>query len=55
MKYFFTRNRDHLITPFECDLYVFVKLKRYYPQVSSKMDRKLIACIRRVTLDALWS
>ena len=43
------------MTPFECDLCVFVKLKRRYPLAASEMDRKLVACIRRVTLDAFWS
>jgi len=49
------RNGDHMMVAFECDLCVFVKLKGRYPIVNSSKDRKLIACIRRVNLDAFWS
>ena len=49
------RDGDHLIIPFECDLCVFVKLKGRYPTKSSKEDRKLAACIRRINLDAFSS
>ena len=46
---------DHLITPFECDRCVFVKLKGRLPTKDAQKDRLLLAAIRRVNLDALWS
>jgi len=49
------RDGDHLITPFECDLCVFIKLKNRYPMATCEKDKKLAACIRRVILDAFWS
>ena len=49
------RNGDHLITPFECDLCIFLKLKGRYPTVHVVDDKKLVACIRRMNLDAFWS
>jgi len=52
-KYMFGREGDHLMTPFECDLYIFRKLKNRSPIPDSMINRRLIACIRRVNLDAL--
>ena len=49
------RHGDHLITSFECDLCIFVKLKNRYPIATSDQDKRLAACIRRVILDAFWS
>ena len=54
-KYTRARNGDHLMVTFECDLCIFVKLKGRYPVASSLTDRKVIACIRRINLDAFWS
>lgn len=54
-EYHSARDGDHLITPFECDLCIFVKLKGRYPMNQNQKDRKLAACIRRVNLDAFWS
>jgi hypothetical protein len=44
-----------MMTPFECDLCIFVKLKGRYPLDVDKKDKKLVACIRRINLDAFWS
>jgi hypothetical protein len=49
------RDGDHLLIPFECDLCIFRKLRRYDPSRTSEQDRLLLACIRRITLDAFWS
>ena len=54
-EYLVARDGDHLITPFECDLCVFVKLKGRYPVSQSEPDKKLASCIRRVILDSFWS
>ena len=54
-KYHHARNGDHLMTPFECDLCIFIKLKHRYPVASSAVDRRLITCIRRINLDAFWA
>jgi hypothetical protein len=43
------------ISPFECDLCIFRKLRFCDPLPSCKQDRLLLACIRRITLDAFWS
>jgi hypothetical protein len=39
----------------ECDLCVFRKLKKRSPDVTNPGDELLIACIRRINLDAFWS
>jgi hypothetical protein len=49
------RNGDHLITPFECDLCIFRKLRRHSPDITLLVDQRLLDCIRRVNLDAFWS
>jgi len=54
-KYQHARSGDHLITPFECDRCVFIKLKGRLPIEGAPKDRLLNAAIRRVNLDALWS
>jgi len=54
-KYTCARIRDHMITPFECNLCIFVKLQHRYPIISYDKDRKLCACIRRMNLDVFWS
>ena len=54
-KYLVARNGDHLMTPFECDRCVFVKLKGRLPTNHSLTDKKLAACVRRVNLDAFWA
>ena len=54
-KYVRARDGNHLMTTFECNLCIFVKLKGRYPLSSSLVDKKLIACISQVNLDAFWS
>jgi hypothetical protein len=55
-KFHFARNGDHCMVPFQCDLCVFRKLKRQSPDFSNPGDDLLlIACIRRINLDAFWS
>jgi len=54
-EYLHAREGDHLITPFECDLCIFLKLKGRYPNGQMDDDRKVVACIRRMNLDAFWS
>jgi hypothetical protein len=49
------RNGDHLLVPFECDVCIFRKLRRQSPNVRLEQDKLLLACIRRITLDAFWS
>jgi hypothetical protein len=40
---------------FECDFCVFEKLKGRTPDPSHPVDKLVMACIRRATLDAFWS
>ena len=50
------RDGDHLMSPFECDTCIFWKLTGKEPNPENTMkDRMLLACIRRVNLDAFWS
>ena len=49
------RDGDHLLVPFECDLCIFRKLKGQNPIASNGPDSLLLACIRRMNLDACWS
>ena len=55
MKYHGTRKGDHLLTPFECDRCIFIKLKGRQPVREANRDKLLMAAIRRVNLDAMWS
>lgn len=54
-KYLVGRLGDNLITPFQCDLCWFRNLKLRSPSLASLPDKRLLAYIRRVNLDALWS
>ena len=49
------RAGDHILAPFECEICVFIKLKKRYPLKASKEDRLLTETIRRANLDAFWS
>ena len=49
------RDGDHLLVPFECDLCIFRKLKSRNPMAANIPDSLLLACIRRMNLDACWS
>jgi hypothetical protein len=43
------------MVPFECDTCVFRKLRDRSPDVTDPADELLLACIRRINLDAFWS
>ena len=49
------RNGDHILTPFECDLCIFRKLRKVNPDYNNYSDKLLLGCIRRANLDAFWS
>jgi hypothetical protein len=49
------RDGDHAMVPFECDLCVFRKLRNRSPDLTSQPDKLLLACVRRIILDAFWS
>ena len=49
------RRGDHLMTPFECDLCIFRKLKKRDPLEGHAQDNLLLGVIRRMNLDAFWS
>lgn len=53
--YHIGRNGDHLISPFECDLCIFRKIRQTDPDKSKASDSLLLAVIRRANLDVLWS
>ena len=44
-----------MLTPFERDRCMFVKLKGRLPVRNVDKDKLLLAAIRRVNLDTLWS
>jgi hypothetical protein len=54
-EYLVGRDGDHLLVPFECDLCIFRKLRGQEPSTTSEFDELLMACIRRMSLDAFWS
>jgi hypothetical protein len=54
-EYLTARDGDQLLVPFECDLCIFRKLRMYDPMPAFEHDKLLLACIRRITLDAFWS
>jgi hypothetical protein len=49
------RNGDHALVPFECDLCIFRKLRGHTPDPLAPEDTLLMACLRRINLDAFWS
>jgi len=49
------RAGDHLLSPFECDHCIFIKLKGVLPDKDDPRDILLLACIRRINLDCFWS
>jgi hypothetical protein len=54
-RYVVGRDRDHLVTPFQCDLCHFWNLKKRYPIHNLPQDGRLLKLMRRANLDALWS
>ena len=53
--YLEARDRDGLMTPFECDVCVFRRLKNRDPNFKRQQDSFLLDLIRRANLDAFWS
>jgi len=49
------RDGEHLLLPLECEQCVFIKLRGHLPDREAPQDRLLLACIRRMNLDACWS
>lgn len=49
------RSGDFLFVPFQCDICCFRNLKHRSPIGGSQADDRLLAYIRRATLDAFWS
>jgi hypothetical protein len=50
-----SRDGDHFLVPFECNLCIFQKLRGRSPLPSNHQDALLSDCIRRANLDAFWS
>ena len=55
LDYHKARDGDSLTVSFECDLCILRKLKSCDPLAGSPQDKHLMACIRRMNLDAFWS
>jgi hypothetical protein len=49
------RKGDYLMVQFECDFCIVAKLKKRAPDLDNSIDKLVMACIRRATLDAFWS
>ena len=49
------RDGDSLLTPFECDVCVFRKLRGLEPDWGAQYNLFLLDLIRRANLDAFWS
>ena len=54
-RFLVARNGDNIITPFQCDICWFRNICKQSPYINSQADKLLLAYIRRVNLDALWS
>ena len=53
--YLEARDGDALMTPFECNVCVFRRLKGRDPHFRKQQDQFLLDLIRRANLDAFWS
>ena len=49
------RDEDALMTPFECDLCIFRKMRRRNLNFKRQQDKFLLLLIRRENVDAFWS
>ena len=49
------RNGDNLLTPFQCNTCHFRNLMNRDPRHALATDLRMLKCIRRANLDALWS
>jgi hypothetical protein len=54
-RYCEARNGDNLVTPFQEDLCHFKNLMNRNPNESLAQDLRIMKCIQRANLDALWS
>ena len=55
MEFLQARDGEHLMTPFECDLCIFRKLRKADPRLNVSQDELLLVCIRRMNLDSFWA
>jgi len=49
------RDGDSFMCHFQCDVCVFRNLQKRDPRGDSEQDKLLMACLRRVILDAFWA
>ncbi len=49
------RNGDSLVCPFQCDVCWFINIEKRNPMEEGYSDQRLLAYIRRVNLDIMWS
>ena len=49
------RNGDHALCTFECDVYIFRKLRNTNPKKNLSKNRFLMVIIRLMKLDAFWT
>ena len=49
------RDKDSLIVPFQCDTCHFLNIHGRLPSRSDPTDNLLLTCIRRVSIDSMWS
>ena len=49
------KDGDHIIMTFECNIFIFRKLRKVDPLEILSKHKLLLVCIRRMNLDAFWS
>jgi hypothetical protein len=54
-RFLVARKGDHLTCPFQCDLCHFRNIQKRNPIRDKVEDIRLLRCIRRANLDAMWS
>jgi len=55
LRFLVARKGDHLTCPFQCDLCHFRNIQKRNPIHNKVEDMRLLRCIRRANLDAMWS
>ena len=55
MDFLQARDGEHLMTPFECDLCIFRKLRKADPRPNVSQDEPLLVCIRQINLYSFWA
>lgn len=55
MRFKESRDGDHLMCSFQCDLCLFYMLKGRHQIKNNAKDELVLVCIRRANLDAFWS